>query len=172
MALLAGMARAAASDEEFLLNVPGINGGVTEQGYLGWISITSFAESFVGSAAGRAGAGGSAGRTSCEDLHLTKILDSTSPELTMAVATGHVYNKIILVARRVSVDQPLEFLRFTLTNTVISSIAFAGDSSVSARTETLVLRPRRIEVQYTPQNPDGGAGATVSAFVDCSSTFL
>ena len=111
-------------------------------------------------------------RLSIQDLHLTKNLDVTSAELAMAVAMGHIYSKIQLVAVRAGGERPLEFLRFTLSNTLFSSVAFAGDSSVSARTETLVLKPRRVEVQYTPQNADGTLGTPITASVDCASTFF
>jgi type VI secretion system secreted protein Hcp len=170
---LAG-ATAQAANEEFFLKIPGINGESQAQGYLGWIQIDSFAESFVNNTAtrGGTGAGGGRERTSCQDLHLSKVLDKTSAELAMAVATGHPYTPVLLVALRTSGDQPVEFLRFTLHNVVITSVAFAGDTGTSARIETLVLRPTRIDVQYTPQNADGSAGTTITATVDCASTFL
>jgi type VI protein secretion system component Hcp len=103
---------------------------------------------------------------------LSKTLDKTSAELTMAVATGHPYARVELAAVKSAGDRPVEFLHFTLFNTVISSVAFAGDSSTSARTETLVLRPARVEVQYTPQNVDGSLGTPITATVDCASTFF
>src|SRR5689334_11487118 len=98
----------------------------------------------AGSRAGeRDGAGGGRERTSCQDLHLSKTLDKSSAELAMAVATGHTYSPVLLAAVRISGDRPLEFLRFTLTSVVISSVAFAGDTGTTARIETLVLRPTR-----------------------------
>jgi len=51
---------------------------------------------------------------------------------------------------------------------VISSVAFAGDANTSARTETLVLRPTKVDVQYTPQRADGSLGSPVSALLDCA----
>jgi type VI secretion system secreted protein Hcp len=168
---LAG-ATAQAANEEFFLRIPGINGESQAQGYVGWIQIDSFAESFVNNTATFGGAGGGRERTSCQDLHLSKVLDKTSAELAMAVATGHTYTPVLLAALRTSGDQPVEFLRFTLHNVVITSVAFAGDTGTSARIETLVLRPTRIDVQYTPQNVDGSAGATITATVNCANTFL
>jgi type VI secretion system secreted protein Hcp len=167
-------ATAQAANEEFFLKIPGINGESQAQAYPGWIQIDSFTESFVNSTASRggAGAGGARERTSCQDLHLSKMLDKTSAELAMAVATGHTYSPVLLAAVRTSGDRPVEFLRFTLSNVIISSVAFAGDTGTSARIETLVLRPTRVEVQYTPQNADGSVGATITATVDCASTFL
>lgn len=169
--LSATVAQAAA--EDFFLKVPGINGESTSRGYEGWIQIDSFAEGFVnGASTHGSGTGISAGRTSCQDLHLSKTLDKTSAELAMAVATGHHYAKVYLAAVKTSGETSVEFLRFTLVNAVISSVAFAGDSNTSARTETLVLRPAQVEVQYTPQNSDGSPGTPITATVDCASTFL
>ncbi len=165
---LVNAAAPAAADELFFLNVPGVAGDVTTRGYLGWISVTSFTEGFSNAAANRSGAGGATGRTSCQNLHVIKPLDVTSPELALAVATGRVFGKIELVAVRSSNGAPEEFLRFTLSSVMISSVAFAGDTNTSARTETLVLRPTKVDVQYTPQRADGSLGSPVSALLDCA----
>ena len=161
---------ARAADEIFLLNVPGISGDVTLKDFPGWISVTSFSESFANG--GARGAGTGAGRRiGCQELRIVKPLDVTSPELTMAVASGHLYHTITLVALRTAGDVPQEFLRFTLSNALFTSVAFAGNSDASARTESLEVRPTRVEVRYTPQRADGGLGAPVSTSVDCGSIF-
>ena len=170
LALTLASTAAQAADEIFLLNVPGISGDVTLQGYAGWISVTSFSEAFTNSGA-RAGSG-AGGRVGCQELQIVKLLDVTSPELTMAVAGGHVYHMIQLVALRTAGDAaPVEFLRFTLTNALFTSVAFAGDASASARTETLEVRPTRIDVKYTPQRSDGTPGPAVMTSVQCGSIF-
>jgi type VI secretion system secreted protein Hcp len=162
---------AQAADEVFLLNVPGITGDVTLKDFAGWISVTSFSESFANSGARGGGGGGGARRIGCQELRIVKPLDLTSPELTLAVASGHLYRTIELVALRTAGGAPQEFLRFTLSNALFTSVAFAGNSDASARTESLEVRPTRVEVKYTPQRADGGIGAPASTTVDCGSIF-
>jgi type VI protein secretion system component Hcp len=88
-AFIIGLAAYSASANDiFLLNIPGISGDVTLRGYQGWISVTAFSEGFK-NADDRTGSGAEAGRTSCQELHVVKLLDVTSPEVAAAVATGH-----------------------------------------------------------------------------------
>jgi type VI secretion system secreted protein Hcp len=104
----------------------------------------------------------------CQDMHIAKFLDVTSPLLLATVTTGHRYSKIELVAVNTGAEVQNEFLRLTLQNVVISSVTFAGDNATSARVETLVLDPERIEITYTPQFADGRLGTPMSALADCS----
>jgi type VI protein secretion system component Hcp len=72
--------------------------------------------------------------------------------------------------------QPFEFLRFTLSNVLFSSVTFGGDTKTSAttdvtttaRVETLALKPAQIVMQFVPQTADGAAGAPVTSTVDCA----
>jgi type VI protein secretion system component Hcp len=104
----------------------------------------------------------------CQDMHIAKFLDVTSPLLLATVTTGHRYSKIELVAVNTGAEVQNEFLRLTLQNVVISSVTFAGDNATSARVETLVLDPERIGITYTPQFADGRLGTPMSALADCS----
>jgi type VI secretion system secreted protein Hcp len=164
--LLVMAAQATPAAEQFLMNIPGINGDVTTKGYVNWISVTSFSEGISGSQGSATGLG--AGRLTCQAMHIVKPLDVTSPALMAAVATGHHYSTIELVALSTSDGGQGEFLRLTLQNVLIASVTFAGDSSTSARVETLTLDPERIEVTYTPQLADGRPGTPVTSQVNCS----
>jgi len=71
--------------------------------------------------------------------------------------------------------QNFEFLRFTLSNVIFTSVTFGGNTKTSttdvtttARVETLALRPRQISIQFVPQAADGAPGTPVTSTVDCS----
>ena len=165
--VLALSAQAVPAAELFYMDIAGIPGDVTQPNYVHWISVNSFSTGLSNSQAG-AVTGRGVGRLLCQDMHVAKFLDVTSPKLLTAVATGHRYSKIELVAVNTGAEVPNEFLRLTLQNVVISSVTFAGDNATSARVETLVLDPERIEVTYTPQFADGRLGTPMSALADCS----
>lgn len=151
--------QAALAADVFLLNIPGIHGDVTLAKYTGWISVTAFSGAFENSSNAATGA-------SCQQMGIVKVIDVASPALAMAVATEQRHPEVALVAVADS-GGGNEFLRFTLRNALISSVAFGGDSSTSARTEKLTVSPQQIEVRYVPQNPDGAPGAPISTVVDC-----
>jgi len=169
-------AYSASAEELFLLNIPGISGDVTVKGYEGWISVTAFSEGFKNADERGTGSGGAdAGRTSCQELHVVKMLDVTSPEVAAAVAMGHRYANVKLAVLKTGA-QPLEFLRFTLSNVLFTSVTFGGstktstttDVTTTARVETLALKPTQIIMQFVPQTADGAPGAPVTSMVDCA----
>lgn len=159
----------AQASETFYMNIPGIKGESLDKTYAGWIPLTSFSDGFMSS--GRAGGGSTgrgAGRLVCQALQVVKQLDSSSPAITAAVATGEVFHEIDLVAV-VAGDTPFTFLKFALHNAVISSVTFGGDSSTSARVETLSVTAPKVDVTYWPQQADGTRGAALTTTVDCFS---
>jgi type VI protein secretion system component Hcp len=162
---------ARAGTESFYMNIPGIKGESVDKAYAGWIPVTSFSEGFVTSSRGGGGATGrSTSRLVCQALQVVKQLDSSSAAITAAVATGQVFHEIDLVAVTAGGDAAgLTFLKFALHNAVISSVTFGGDSSTSARVETVSVSAPKVEVTYWPQSLDGKLGAPLTATVDCFS---
>jgi type VI secretion system Hcp family effector len=168
--LLAGATLTAAASETFYMNVPNVHGEVTARGFEGWIAVTSFDEGFTAvRAPAFGGAGGGRSRFSCQSMQLVKPIDKSSPALTMAVALGRVYQEVDLVA--VTTGGELggqEFLKFALHNVIVSGVTWNGDSTTSARFETVSLSPASVEVTYWPQRPDGTLDAPVTATVTCN----
>ena len=72
---------------------------------------------------------------STRSLHRSRMpLDTTSPELALAAASGKRFATVTLAALSRGDDH--EFLRFVLKNATITSVLFGGDSVSSSRTET------------------------------------
>ena len=160
MVLLASAAQATPTGETFLMNVPGITGEVTRPSYVGWISVNSFSGGFRNSSV--VGSGGTV--PSCQPLVVVKPLDQASPLLTAAVATFHVYPYIELVGLG-GTGNP--FVRLLLLDVAISSVDFGGSQTASAQVDNLKLAPRRIEITFQPQKPDGTLGNAATATIDC-----
>jgi type VI secretion system secreted protein Hcp len=158
LSCLTAMAAQAAT-EDFYLTIPGVTGDVVASGHEGTIQVTSFSEAFSAASGND--------RAACHDLKILKVLDSTSPKLAMAVATGVRYPAATLQAVSAGKDQ-VNFLTFTLNNVLVSSISFGGDSDTSARTETVTLHPASVKISYRPQRADGTLGTPIESMVDCS----
>src|SRR5258708_19723256 len=159
-ALVLGLAAQAVSAEElFLVNIPGIGGDVTLKGYEGWISVTAFSEGFTNAEGAAFGGGAEVGRTSCQELRVVKMLDVTSPEVAAAVATGRHYASVKLAVLKEGA-QNFEFLRFTLSNVIFTSVTFGGNTKTSttdvtptAPADTPALSPPHTSLQFPPQPP-------------------
>jgi type VI secretion system secreted protein Hcp len=164
-ALLIGIAAQAAPGDVFLLHIPTINGGVNLSKYRGWILVNTFSTGVSTTTSSNTGGGGSSGKTVCEPLTVIKPLDTTSPELAMAAATGKHFASITLAA--LSGGNEHEFLRFVLKNATVTSVLFGGDSVSSSRTETLTIAAEQIQISSTPQRSDGASGETSTTDIDC-----
>jgi type VI secretion system secreted protein Hcp len=163
--LLIGLAAQAAPGDVFLLQFPGINGSVNFSKYRGWILVNSFSTGITTKTSSNTGSGGGASKPMCEPLVLIKPLDSTSPELALAAATGKHLATVTLAALSGGNDH--EFLRFVLKNATVSSVLFGGDNVSSSRTETLTISAQQIQISSTPQANDGATGATTTTDIDC-----
>jgi type VI secretion system Hcp family effector len=164
-ALLSLASFAAAAAENFYLKIPGITGEATTKAFVGWIPVTSFSEGFL-TVNGGGGSGRATGRVVCQSLQVVKLLDSSSPQIALAVATGHVYSDVTLEATTAGeLEQP--FLRFTLHHALVSSVTFGGDSTTSARVETINFSAESVEVTYWTQSRDGSQGTPVSSSITC-----
>jgi type VI secretion system secreted protein Hcp len=163
--LLIGLAAQAAPGDVFLLQIPNINGAVNFSKYRGWILVSSFSTGITTPTSTNSGSGSGAGRPMCEPLVVIKPLDSTSPELAQAAASGKHLASVTLAALSGGNDH--EFLRFVLKNASITAVLFGGDSVSSSRTESLTISAQQIQISSTPQSADGSTGATTTTEIDC-----
>ncbi len=168
--LLIGLGAQAAPGDVFLLQIPTINGAVNLSKYHGWISVNSFSTGITTPTSANGGSGAGASKPMCEPLVLIKPLDSTSPELALAAASGKRFATVTLAALSGGNDH--EFLRFVLKNATITSVLFGGDSVSSSRTETLTISAQQLQISSTPQSADGSTGASSTTDIDCQNGTL
>ncbi len=168
-AVLAGVSAHAAPGDVFLMQIPNINGDVTRTHYTGWITVSAFSAGITTPVSTGTGGGG-AGRPTCNPLVVIKPLDTTSPELAMAAATGEHLATVNLAA--LGSGEQREFLRFTLKNAIVTSIVFGGDSVSSAHTETLSIIAEQIQITATPQLANGQAGTPVTTSFSCTANII
>lgn len=105
---------------------------------------------------------GVAGKVNVQDLSFTKYLDKSSPELFLACANGKHYPEAKLTVRKAG-DKPLEYLKITLKDVLVSSYSVSGGGSEEIPTENVTLNFSKVEIEYTEQKADGTIGETVVA---------
>src|SRR5688500_236247 len=108
------------------------------------------------------GGGGGAGKVSVQDLSLTKYVDKSSPNMIMACCNGKHYKEAVLTIRKAG-EKPLEYLKITMKEVLVSSVSTGGSGGEDRLTENLVLNFAEFKTEYVPQKPDGTGDATIEA---------
>lgn len=109
------------------------------------------------------GGGGGSGKVSVQDLSLTKYVDASSTALIVAACNGTHINKAVLTVRKAGKD-PLEYIKITLENVLVSSLSTGGASGGDDKLiENVSLNFAKFKVEYTTQADTGGKGTTSTA---------
>ena len=127
------------------LQIPGIAGQSTDSKHPGWIEIQSFQwgvgrGTTMGSATGRAGAG----RSSVGEIQITKTVDSASPKLFQAAATGKHFQTAVIE----QAGSGGRSMTITLQDVFVSSVQNAGAGGGDIPTESITLQFARSSTQY------------------------
>ena len=147
---------------DYFLKLEGIDGESTDDKHKGWIDITSFSWGAQQSTSwGSGSGGGGAGKVSISDFHFTKKPDKSSPIAFVKCATGEHIATAKIVCREAG-GEAVEFLKFTLTDVLVSAIQFSGSHAGDRGDESLSLSAGKIEVEYKSQDEKGRAGPAVN----------
>lgn len=100
------------------------------------------------------GGGGGSGKSSVQDISLTKYIDKASPLLLQCVTKGtHIATGKLIV--RKAGDKPLEYIVIELKEIMITSVSFGGSGGEDRLTENVTLNFAEFTYTYTEQAPDG-----------------
>jgi type VI secretion system secreted protein Hcp len=124
--------------------------------------IDVLAWSWGGSNSGTAhqGGGAGAGKVNVQDLSFTKWVDSATPELLLAVCNGKHFGEALLTVRKAG-ENPVEYIKITMTDVLITSLSTGGSGGEDRLTENCSLNFAKVKVEYTPQDATGKGGAAI-----------
>jgi type VI secretion system secreted protein Hcp len=108
------------------------------------------------------GSGGGAGKVSVNDISITKYMDTASPGLQLSCCNGKHYKQAVLTVRKAG-EKPVEYLKLTMKEVIISSLSTGGSGGEDRLTENLTLNFAEFKTEYTPQDATGKQGATIEA---------
>jgi type VI secretion system secreted protein Hcp len=146
---------------DMFLKIDGIQGESTDAGHADEIDIFSYTWGESQPAVASSGGSAAAGRVTMQDFHFAMQVNKASPKLFLACANGARIKNTILTVRR-SGANPVEFLKWTLTDVTVASYQTAlGAPSSEPPTEQVSLRFTKIETEYTPVKPDGSLGVPI-----------
>ena len=132
------------------LEIEGIVGNVTAEGYVEMIEVNSFnwgVGRAISQNTGRM-ANREASRPSISEITVTKVVDKATPLIIQEATIGTKGKKVIVHFVTTGADQFEEFLTYTLEDTLISSYSI-GASSDGEPGETLSLSFSQFEVAFT-----------------------
>jgi len=113
------------------------------------------------------GGGAGAGKVSMQDFYFTMLVNKASPALFLACAQGDHIKNAILTCRKAG-KKPVEFLKFTLSNVLISSFQIGGTGGV-VPTDQISLNFAKIEVEYKEQDATGKLTGSITKWFDLKS---
>lgn len=109
--------------------------------------------------------GGGAGKVNVQDVSLTKWVDKASPVLFMHMATGKHIPECLLVVRKAG-GTPLEYIKLTMKDCIITSLSTGGSGGEDRLTENISINFAQFKLEYVPQNKDGTALPVVQMAYD------
>jgi type VI secretion system secreted protein Hcp len=148
---------------DLFLKIDGIPGESLDAKHKGEIELESFSWGETSSGAHPAATGAGAGKVQIQDLHVVAHVNKASPTLMLACATGKHLKEAILTARKAAKTQ-VEFLVFKFTDLLVSSYQVGGTAqSDSPPMDQIAFNFSKIQMQYSPQRPDGSLDDVIGA---------
>jgi len=106
------------------------------------------------------GPGGGAGKVNVQDLSLTKYVDRASPVLWKHVCTGTHIKESVLIVRKAG-GKPLEYIKLTMTDCLVTSLSTGGSGGEDRLTENITLNFSKFKLEYVPQKADGSGDPAI-----------
>jgi type VI secretion system Hcp family effector len=144
---------------DIFLKIDGIKGESTDADHKEWMEIESFSWGVHQPASSRVSTAGGAttARADFGDLSIVKMLDSASPLIAQASASGLHIKEVIIELMRAAGDKRVKYMEYKLSDCIISSVSVGGGGS-SVPVETLSFNYAKITWTYTKQERAGGGG--------------
>jgi type VI secretion system secreted protein Hcp len=152
---------------DLFLKLGDIKGEDQDHKHKGEMHIESWSWGATQTGTMHVGGGGGAGKVSVQDLHITKIMDSASPLLMLACTSGEHFNQARLTCRKAG-SNPLEFLKITLSDVLVSSYQTGCSNLVPV--DHVSLNFAKIQFEYIPQQANGSGGPAIEAGWDIRRT--
>lgn len=123
------------------------------------IDVLAWSFGMSNSSSTHTGGGGGAGKVNVQDISLTKYVDSASPALMLACCNGQHFPSALLTVRKMG-KTPLEYIKITMTEVIVTSVSTGGSGGEDKLTENISLNFAKVQMDYVPQKSDGTADTT------------
>ncbi|TVY05093.1 type VI secretion system tube protein Hcp [Mycolicibacterium porcinum] len=138
---------------EIFAKIGDIKGESTDARHPDEIDVVSFSWGVAQTGPTGGGGGGGAGRTTFQDLLIVHTIDSATPALLLACATGRHLPQATISHRKAGENQQ-DYLTVKLSDVTITALTQNGLES-QPYTETVSLRFTKVDLLYRRRRPDG-----------------
>jgi type VI secretion system secreted protein Hcp len=151
--------------QDIFLKIGGIDGESQDSAHKNEIDVSSWTWQVLQESNMHQGSGGGSGKATVRDLSFVHNVDRSSPNLMKFCLTGKHIAEAKLTVRKAG-GSPLEYLKITMTDVVITNVQPAGSSSDETVKEQVSMSFSKVKQEYTVQNQQGGSGGAVTAGFD------
>lgn len=138
------------------IKIDGVKGESVVKGHKDEIDILAWSWGMSQSGTTHVGTGAGAGKVNVQDLTFTHYVDSSTPNLMQACATGKHFDGAVLVLRKAG-ETPLNYVTIELTNVIVSAVSTGGSQGEELVTENVTLNFNEYKYGYQPQDKTGAA---------------
>jgi len=151
---------------DIFLKVDGIEGEAEDSTHKNEIEVLSWSWNVSQQSNMHMGSGGGTGKASVDDLTFEHYIDRATPNLVQYCLLGKHIKQAQMVVRK-SGGNPLEYLKLTMNDVLVTRVSPAGVATDESRPrETVSLSFSSMKQEYIIQNAQGGSGGAVTATFD------
>jgi type VI secretion system secreted protein Hcp len=151
--------------QDIFLKITGIDGESQDAAHKNEIDVSNWEWQVLQESNMQQGSGGGSGKATVKDLSFVHNVDRASPNLMKFCLTGKHIPEAVLVVRKAG-GTPLEYLKITMNDVVITNVQPAGSAQDEVIKERVSMAFAKIKQEYTVQNQQGGSGGAVTAGYD------
>ncbi len=147
---------------DMFIKIGDIKGEAQDDKHKDEIDVLAWSWGMSQSGSTHMGSGGGSGKVNVQDISFTKYVDASSTPLMVACCKGTHIKDAKLTVRKAG-DSPLEYIKLTLKDVIVSSISTGGSGGEDRLTENVTLNFAEFKHEYTTQAKTGGSGTTSTA---------
>jgi type VI secretion system secreted protein Hcp len=145
---------------DMFIKLDDIKGESVDDKHKGEIDVHSWSWGVSQTGNSQIGGGSGVGKANVHDLTFTKMIDKSSPLLFQMCCSGKPIAKAAFVCRKAG-GTPLEYIKITMNQAIVSSVTPGGDKTTDFLSETVTLNFASMTFEYVPQKADGSGDASV-----------
>jgi len=142
---------------DMFIKIGAVKGESRDKTHKDEIDVLAWSWGLSNSGNAHVGGGAGAGKVNVQDLSFTKYIDQSSTDLMLATCNGKHFPTALLTVRKAG-ETPLEYLKITMTDVLITSVSTGGSGGEDRLTENVTLNFAKVEVDYVEQTATGAAG--------------
>lgn len=140
---------------DMFIKIKDIEGEAQDDKHKNEIDVLAWSWGISQSGSMHSGGGGGSGKASFNDLSFTKYVDKSTAALMRSCATGSHIPEALLTVRKAGGKSPVEYIKITLSDLIVSSVSTGGSGGEDRLTENITLNFAKVKWEYTDQKPDG-----------------